>query len=102
MQPPTVTPPHGDPSPSELRSVARVAQGMAYAAGIAGVVAGAVLLRRGEAPLATAVWVLTFAVGAVLQVAGFVARGTAAVLSRVERIERDVTDLLHDRWRGHD
>ncbi|MGH3440676.1 MAG: hypothetical protein ACRDUY_01255 [Nitriliruptorales bacterium] len=98
------------PSPKDLNAAASVAQTLAYAAGLAGVVAGGLLHRGGETGFAVVAWVLTFAVGAILMVAAFLARGMAALLARIARIEQDVATLLskglaeeHERdpWSRH-
>lgn len=85
------------PSPKELRGAASVAQTMAYAAGIAGVIAGALLYRDGQTGFAVVAWVLTFATGAILMIASFLARGMAALLARIARIEQDVAALVGNR-----
>lgn len=82
------------PSPKDLRGAAGVAQTLAYVAGIAGVIAGALLYRTGETAFAVVVWVLTFAAGAILMIAAFLARGMASLLARIARIEQDLTVLV--------
>jgi hypothetical protein len=82
------------PTPRDLSGAAVVAQSLAYTAGIAGVIAGALLYRDGETPFAIVVWVLTFAVGAILMIAAFLARGMSALLGRLARIEQDVGAVL--------
>jgi hypothetical protein len=82
------------PTPSDLRGAARVAQTLAYAAGLAGVVAGALLYNEGELGFAVVAWVLTFAAGAILVIAAFLARGMAALLGRIARIEQDVATFV--------
>lgn len=88
------------PTPKDLRGAARVAIALAYAAGLAGVAAGALLYLDGQMGFALVAWVLTFAAGAILVIAGFLARGMAALLGRIARIEQDVSQLLADRPRG--
>ena len=85
------------PTPKDLRGAAGVAQTLAYAAGIAGVVAGALLYRDGQTGFAVVAWVLTFATGAILMIASFLARGMAALLARVAQIEQNVSALLGAR-----
>lgn len=85
-----------DPSPRELRGAAAVAQALAYVAGLAGVVAGALLYRTGEPAFAVVVWVLTFAVGALLMIAAFLVRAVAALLGHLARVESDVAVLMAD------
>lgn len=82
------------PSPKDLRGAAAVAQTLAYVAGIAGVVAGALLYRGGDVAFAVVVWVLTFAAGAILMIAAFLTRAMAALLARIAKIEQDVTVLV--------
>ncbi|MDP9022992.1 MAG: hypothetical protein M3N57_09945 [Actinomycetota bacterium] len=84
----------GVPSPKDLRGAAAVAQTLAYAAGIAGVVAGGLLYRGGETAFAVVAWVVTFATGAILMIAAFLARGMAALLARIGRIEQDVATFV--------
>jgi hypothetical protein len=81
------------PSPKDLRGAASVAQALAYAAGIAGIVAGALLYQAGELAFAVVAWVLTFAAGAILMIAAFLARGMAALLGRIARMEQDLAEL---------
>lgn len=88
------------PSPGDLRGAGAVAQALAYALGLAGVVAGAIVLRDGETAVAVAVWVLTFAAGAVLMIAALLTRGVAGLIARVSRMESDLSVLLADRARG--
>jgi hypothetical protein len=82
------------PSPKDLRGAAAVARTLAYASGLAGVVAGGILYQQDEIPFAIAIWVLTFAVGAVLMIAGFLLQGMTAVLARIAMIEHDVRVLV--------
>jgi len=96
------------PTPAELRGAAAVAQSLAYVVGLAGVVAGGLLLRDGEAAMAVVVWVITFAAGAILMIAAFMVRGLVALLARMTRVEsdlavlvrRDAADEQRDLW-GH-
>lgn len=85
------------PSPKDLRGAAAVAQSMAYVAGLAGVVAGGLLYRAGDTAFAVVAWVVTFAAGAILMIAAFLARGMAALLARVARLEQDLTVLVGRR-----
>ena len=84
------------PNPKDLRGAAAVAQTLAYAAGLAGVIAGAVLYREGETGFAVVAWVLTFAAGAILMIAAFITRAIATLLARFTRIEQDVALLVAD------
>ncbi|MFP5310182.1 MAG: hypothetical protein ACLGIR_11480 [Actinomycetes bacterium] len=86
-----------EPSPKDLRGAAAVAQSMAYVAGLAGVLAGALVYRDGDVALAVVLWVLTFAAGALLMVAAFLARAIASVLARLTKLDADVAVLLRDR-----
>lgn len=54
------------PTPQQLRTAARACTIMAYAAGVAGIGAGTLLLRDGALTMTIIVWVITFAVGACL------------------------------------
>ncbi len=82
------------PSPKDLRGAAALAQTLAYVAGLAGVVAGALLYRDGQTAFAVVAWALTFAAGAILMIAAFLTRAVAALLGRVARIEQDVAVLV--------
>lgn len=82
------------PSPRDLRGAAALAQALAYVAGIAGVVAGALLYGNGQVGFAIVAWTLTFAAGAVLMITAFLARAAAALLARLARIEQDVAVLV--------
>lgn len=69
--------------------------------------AGGILYQQGEVPFAVAVWVLTFAVGALLMIAAFLLQAMAVLLARVAGIEQDVRVLLgrgrpQDGVPGHD
>ncbi|HUG83801.1 MAG TPA: hypothetical protein VMM13_04510 [Euzebya sp.] len=79
--------------PRELIVAARVADGMVYVVGLAGVVAGAQLFREGEVSFAIVAWVLTFIAGAALRLVVWMARGIATVMDRSERIEEDLARL---------
>lgn len=87
------------PDPKDLRGATAVARTLAYAAGLAGVVAGGLLYQQGEVPFAVAIWVLTFAVGALLMIAAFLLQAMTVLLARVAAIEQDVRVLL---GRGRD
>jgi hypothetical protein len=83
--------------PAQLRTAARIADALVYAVGLAGVVAGALLLRRGDIGFAIVAWCLTFVAGAGLRLAAWLTRGVAELLDRQTRIEEGVTDLRTDR-----
>lgn len=86
-----------EPTPKDLRGAAAVAQSLAYVSGLAGVIAGALVYRQGEVALAVVLWVLTFAAGALMMIAAFLARGLAALLARLAQMESNVAVLLRDR-----
>ena len=75
---------------------------LAYAAGLAGVVAGGILYQQGEVPFAVAIWVLTFAVGALLMIAGFLLQAMTVILARLAAMEQDVRLLVGRRGTGHE
>lgn len=83
--------------PSELRTAARVADALVYAAGVAGVIAGGLLFQDDQLAFAIVAWVLTFIAGAVLRLAAWAARALAELLLRTDRIERTLDDLRADR-----
>lgn len=87
------------PTPKDLRGAGAVAQTLAYVVGLAGIVAGTVLFQSDEPWTAVAVWVVTFAAGALLMIASFLVRSMAALLARIARIESDVSVLVSDRGR---
>jgi hypothetical protein len=84
-----------DPTPTlrDLAVAARATTLVAYAGGVAGVAAGAAVLRDGETALAVIVWTLTFAFGASMMSVGVLLRALAAQTVRTERIERDVATI---------
>ena len=85
------------PDPKDLRGAAAVARTLAYAAGLAGVVAGGILYQQGEVPFAVAIWVLTFAVGALLMIAAFLLQAMTVLLARLANLEQDVRVLVGRR-----
>ena len=82
---------------TQLRTAARVADALVYTVGVAGVVAGGLLLRRGELGFAIVAWGLTFVAGAGLRLAAWIARGVSELLVRQARMAEDVADLAADR-----
>lgn len=88
------------PAPDDLRGAGRVAQALAYVAGLAGAIGGTVVLQRGETVIAVVVWVLTFAAGGVLMIAAVLVRAMAGLLGRLAQMESDLRVLVADR--GHD
>ena len=81
----------------QLRTAARVADALVYTVGIAGVVAGGLLLRRGDLGFAIVAWCLTFVAGAGLRLLAEMARGISELLVRQTRMAEDVADLAADR-----
>lgn len=80
-------------TPRELNVAARVADGLVYACGLAGVVAGGLLLREGQTSWAVIAWTLTFVAGAGLRLAAAVTRAIAEVLARQTAIEQELRTL---------
>ena len=87
------------PSPRELTVAARACVFMAYAAGLAGVAAGAIVLRDGELAFAVILWTITFAVGAVLMGTSLLIRALSGLSTQLLRLESDVQVLRSDRSR---
>ena len=78
---------------THLVTAARVADALVYTVGVAGVIAGGLLLRRGDLGFAIVAWGLTFVAGAGLRLAGWIARGVAELLVRSARMQEDIGDL---------
>lgn len=72
-------------SQRELAVATRTADALVYTVGIAGVVAGGLLLRSGSVGFALVAWVLTFVAGAALRLLSAITRGIADIKSEVER-----------------
>lgn len=101
------------PSADELRTAARACTVLAYAAGLAGVGAGTIMLRSSELVPAIIVWVVTFAVGASLMGVALVLRAMTGITGRLAQLGADVAVLRGDRrlrdddrdgddpWTGH-
>lgn len=104
--------------PRELQLAARLAEALVYATGVAGVIAGGLLFREGQAGFALVAWTLTFAAGAALRIAAYAARALADLLVRQRRLEERFDDVLaaesgpaakhrqgppdpYRRWGGH-
>ena len=87
------------PSPRELTVAARACVFMAYAAGLAGVAAGTIVLRDGELAFAIILWTITFAVGAALMGVSLLIRALAGLSAQVHRMESDIQVLRADRAR---
>ncbi|MEX0952686.1 MAG: hypothetical protein WDZ26_02515 [Nitriliruptoraceae bacterium] len=104
------------PTARELRGAARSCTVLAYAAGLAGVAAGTLVLREGDVVFAVITWVVTFAVGASLMGVAVLVRAMSSLTVTLTRIESDVRVLVADRslrpetarvldddpWSGHD
>ncbi|MFT5223050.1 MAG: hypothetical protein ACI867_001360 [Glaciecola sp.] len=90
------------PGPKELRGAAAVATSLAYVVGLAGVVAGGLILGEDNLAVATVIWVLTFAAGAALMIAAMVVRAIASLLARQAMLEQDVRTLVGDRARDRE
>lgn len=80
--------------PKELLVAARVADGLVYAAGLAGVIAGGLLFRQEDYGFAVVAWALTFVAGAALRLAAWGARALAELLVRTSRMEDDLSRLV--------
>lgn len=70
----------------ELAVATRIADAMVYTVGIAGVIAGGLLLRDGQIGFALVAWALTFAGGATLRLISALTRGIADIKRELERI----------------
>jgi hypothetical protein len=81
------------PTSTHLTTAARVADALVYTVGMAGVVAGGLLLRRGDLGFAIVAWSLTFVAGAGLRLLALLARGVAELLVRQGRLGEELTDL---------
>lgn len=88
------------PSPKELRSAARACTFLAYAAGLAGVAGGTLMLREDELAMALVLYTVTFAVGAALMGVAVLVRAVAGLSAQLTRVEGDVRVLVGDRARG--
>ena len=82
---------------TQLTTAARIADALVYTVGIAGVIAGGLLLRRGDMGFAIVAWCLTFVAGAGLRLAAAMARGVAELLARQARMQEELSDLRADR-----
>jgi hypothetical protein len=85
--------------PRELYAAARLADALVYGAGVAGVIAGGLLFRDGNAGFAVVAWALTFVAGAALRLAAWGARALADLLLRSERIEAELARLAREQPR---
>lgn len=87
------------PTPNQLRTAARACTILAYAAGLAGVAAGTLVLREGDLAFAIILWVITFAVGAALMGIAVLVRAMAGLSARVDQAGADVRVLIGERAR---
>jgi len=76
--------------PQELYTAARIADALVWAAGLSGVVAGALLFRAGNVGFAIVAWVLTFIAGAALRLASYASKALAELLLRTGNIEEEL------------
>lgn len=81
----------------QLRTAARVCDALVYTVGVAGVVAGGLLLRRGDLGFAIVAWSLTFVAGAGLRLGAWIARGVAELLVRQSALADAVNDIRAER-----
>jgi hypothetical protein len=85
--------------PRELLTAARMADALVWAAGLAGIIAGALLFRAGDTGFAIVAWVLTFIAGATLRLASWASKALAELLIRTERIEEEIVRSKRgERW----
>ena len=82
---------------TQLTTAARIADALVYTVGVAGVIAGGMLLRRGDLGFAIVAWALTFVAGAGLRLAGWIARGVAELLVRQALMQEDLGELRADK-----
>lgn len=87
------------PSIKEMRTAARACLFLSYAAGLAGITAGTLVLREGDLVFAIIIWVITFAVGASLMGVSVLIRAMSAMRTDLERLNADVRLLVVDRER---
>lgn len=85
----------------QLQIGARTADALVYIVGLAGVAAGGLLLRDGQAAFAVVAWALTFCAGAALRLLATMARSIAEILVRV-RATGERLDAARPSGGGHD
>lgn len=90
------------PTAKDLRIAARGASILAYAAGLAGVAAGTLLLRDGALAMAVLLWIVTFAVGATLMGIATLVRAMAGVTARLQKLDAEVAQLTRTHPAGDD
>lgn len=69
----------------ELSIATRTADALVYTVGVAGVIAGGLLLRDGAIGFAIVAWALTFVAGATLRLISALTRGIADIKSELDR-----------------
>lgn len=69
----------------ELAVATRIADALVYTVGVAGVIAGGLLLRGGSIGFAIVAWVLTFVAGAALRLLSALTRGVADIKRELDR-----------------
>ena len=83
------------PSPEDLRGATAVARTLAYAVGVAGIVASAAYYADGGGTIVVAtVIVFTVAIAGLLMIAAFLLQAMTSLLARMAAIEQDVRTLL--------
>lgn len=90
------------PAPGQLRTAARASSVLAYAAGLAGIAGGTLILREGEVAFAIILWVITFAVGASLMGVSLLIRALAGIAAQLARMESDLRVVSSDQARQVD
>jgi hypothetical protein len=69
----------------ELAVATRTADALVYTVGVAGVIAGGLLLRAGSVGFALVAWALTFVAGATLRLLSAITRGIADIKRELDR-----------------
>ena len=87
------------PAPSQLRTAGRACTILAYAAGLAGIAGGTLVLREGDLAFAIILWVITFAVGAALMGVSLLIRALAGIAAQLSRMESDLRVVSSDAAR---
>ena len=85
------------PTSRDLRIAARGSTLFAYVVGLVGIATGTLVLRDDELALAILLYVVTFAVGAVLIGLATLIRAFDGLVARFDRLERSVGRLHLDR-----
>ncbi len=79
----------------ELATATRIADALVYTVGVAGVVAGGLLLRSGSVGFAVVAWTLTFVAGAALRLLSTITRGIADIKTELDRLPDPSPALPH-------